>query len=144
VRAEFEIFKLFLKIILDEKVAQAKGNQFAQAVHDGGTLTSKRKYQAFGIQFIDPKWRRNLVICLGFERCSNGTDVDVATQFRDTLLRHSGHRFDDIVSTVIQDRAAKVDTNSNVIVIFSFSSLLTVFLLLLLMCTGSFCAFGPR
>ncbi len=143
-RAEFEIFKLFLKIILDEKVAQAKGNQFAQAVHDGGTLTSKRKYQAFGIQFIDPKWRRNLVICLGFERCSNGTDVAVATQFRDTLLRHSGHRFDDIVSTSIQDRAAKVDTNSNVIVIFSFSSLLTVFLLLLLMCTGSFCAFGPR
>ena len=70
-RAEFDIFKVFLKIILDEKVAQAKGNHFAQAVHDGGTLTSKRKYQAFGIQFIDPQWRRNLVICLGFERCSD-------------------------------------------------------------------------
>jgi hypothetical protein len=62
VRAEFEIFKLFVKIILDEKVAQAKGNQFAQAVRYGGILTNKRKYQAFGIQFIDPKWRRNLVI----------------------------------------------------------------------------------
>ncbi len=54
VRAEFDIFKLFLKTILDEKVDQAKRNRFAQAVHDGGTLTSKRKYQAFGIQFIDP------------------------------------------------------------------------------------------
>ena len=54
VRAEFEIFKVFLKIILDEKVAQAKGNHFAQAVHDGGTLARKRKYQAFGIKFIDP------------------------------------------------------------------------------------------
>ncbi len=78
VRAEFEIFKVFLKIILDEKVAQAKGNQFALAVHDGGTLTNKCKYQAFGIQFIDPRWRKNLVICLGFERCSDGTDVVVA------------------------------------------------------------------
>jgi hypothetical protein len=113
VRAEFDIFKLFLKIILDEKVAQAKGNPFAQAVHDGGTLTSKRKYQAYGIQFVDPQWRRNLVICVGFERCSNGTDAAVATQFRDTLLRHTGHHFNDIVSTVMQDRCAKVNTPSN-------------------------------
>ena len=117
-RAEFEIFKVFLKIILDEKVAQAKGNHFAQAVHDGGTLTSKRKYQAFGIQFIDPQWRRNLVICLGFERCSDGTDAAVAKQFRETFLRHSGHQFDDIVSSVIQDRCAKVTPPSNILMMF--------------------------
>jgi hypothetical protein len=111
VRAEFDIFKIFLKTILDEKVAQAKGNRFAQAVHDGGTLTNKRKYQAFGIQFIDPQWRMNLVICLGFERCSDGTDASVAKKFRDTLLRHSGHEFEDIVCAVMQDRAAKVNTS---------------------------------
>jgi len=110
VRAEFDIFKMFLKIILDEKVAQAKGNHFAQGVHDGGTLTSKRKYQAFGLQFIDPQWRMNHVICLGFERCSDGTDVSVAALFRDTMLRNSGHEFNDIVCAVIQDRAAKVNT----------------------------------
>ena len=51
VRAEFDIFMIFLKTILDEKATQAKGNPFAQAVHDGGTLTSKRKYEAFGIPF---------------------------------------------------------------------------------------------
>jgi hypothetical protein len=125
VRAEFEIFKVFLKIILDEKVAQAKGNQFAQAVHDGGTLTNKRKYQAFGLQFIDPQWRKNLVICLGFERCSDGTDAAVATQFHDTLFRHFGHRFADIVSTVIQDRCAKVNTLPiNLITMLFFSLLL--------------------
>jgi len=107
VRAEFEVFQLFLKTILDEKSAQAKGNPFAQGVHDGGTLVSKRKYQAFGIQFIDPKWRRNLVVCIGFERCADGRDVAVAEKFRETLLTNSGHRFDDIVCTVIQDRAAK-------------------------------------
>ena len=102
VRAEFDIFKLFLEIILDEKVAQAKRNPFAQAVRDGGTLTSKRKYQSYGIQLVDPQWRRNLVICAGFERCSHGKVAVVAKQFRDTLLRLTGHLFDDlIVSSVI-------------------------------------------
>ena len=107
VRAEFEVFQLYLKTILDEKVVAAKGNPFAQGVHDGGTLTSKRKYQAFGIQFVDAKWRRNHVICVGFERCSDGRDVVVADKFRDTLYKNSGHRFDSVVCSVIQDRAAK-------------------------------------
>jgi hypothetical protein len=49
VRAEFEVLKIFSKTILDEKSVHAKGNPFAQGVHDGGTLTSTRKYQAFGI-----------------------------------------------------------------------------------------------
>ena len=114
-RAEFDIVKLFLKTILDEKAAQPKGNPFAHAVHDGGTLSSKRKYQVFDIQFMDPQWRRNLVICLGFERCPDGTDATVATKFRDTLPRHSGHIFDDIVSAVIQDRCAKVNTPSRLV-----------------------------
>ncbi len=43
VRAEFDVFKIFLKTILDEKLAKAKGNPFAQGVYDGGTLTNKRK-----------------------------------------------------------------------------------------------------
>ncbi len=114
VRAEFDIFKLFLKTILDGKVAQSKENRFTQAVHDGGTLTNKRKYQAFGIQFVDPQWRMNHVICLGFERCSVGTDAAVAIQFRDTLLRNSGHQFENIVCSVMQDRAAKVNTSSHI------------------------------
>ena len=50
--------------------------------------------------------------------CSDGTNAVVATLFRGTLLRHSGHRFDGIISTIIQDRAAKVNTNSNVIAMF--------------------------
>ncbi len=99
---------------MDEKAAQAKGNPFAKAVHDGGTLTSKRKYQAYGIQIVDPQWRRNLVICVGFERFSDGTHVAVATQFRDTLLRHTCHHFNDIVSTLMQDKCAKVNTPSNI------------------------------
>ena len=106
-RVEFQVFKVFLKTILDEKCAHAKGNPFAQGVHDGGTLSSKRKYQAFGIQFIDPKWRRNLVFCVGFERCGDGRDVDVADKLREALLKKSGHRFDDIVCSVMQDKASK-------------------------------------
>ncbi len=40
VRVEFEVVQLFLKTILDEKSAQAKGNPFPQGEHDGGTLVS--------------------------------------------------------------------------------------------------------
>jgi hypothetical protein len=107
VRAKFDVFKIFLKIILVEKFAKAQGNPFAQGVHDGGTLTNKRKYQVFGLQFVDSKWRWNHVICIGLERCGDGRDVAVADLFRETLLKNDGLRFDDIVSSVIQDMTAK-------------------------------------
>jgi len=38
VRTMFEIFKVFLKVIIVEKVTQSKDNLFAQLIHDGGTL----------------------------------------------------------------------------------------------------------
>ncbi len=61
----------------------------------------------FGLQFVDSKWRQNHVICVGFERCGDGRDVDLSDLFRETLLKNSGLRFDDIVSSVIQDKVAK-------------------------------------
>ena len=100
-RAEFNVFKIFLKTILGEKFSKAKGNPFAQGVHDGGNLTNKRKYQVFGLQFVDSKWRRNHVICVGFERCGDGRDDVVANLFFETLLKNIALRFDDIVSSVI-------------------------------------------
>ena len=78
VRAEFNAFLHFLKLILNEKVLQSKGNQFAQLIHDGGTLKNKKKYQGMGIQFMDPRWRCNHVICTGFSRSFDGSDVGVA------------------------------------------------------------------
>ncbi len=44
VRAEFDVFVIFLKHIIAEKITQSKGNLFAQIIHDGATLASKKKY----------------------------------------------------------------------------------------------------
>ncbi len=77
VRVDFEVFKIFLKTMLNEDFAKAKGNAFARGGYDGGTLSSKRKYQAFVIQFVYPKWRRNFVICVGSEPCADGRGVAV-------------------------------------------------------------------
>lgn len=62
--AEFAVFVKLLKICIDTKVKQSHGAAFAQLIHDGVTLANKSKYQSLGIQFIDPKWLANLVICL--------------------------------------------------------------------------------
>jgi hypothetical protein len=29
-------------------------------MHDGGTPKNKKKYQAIGLQFIDPEWRYSI------------------------------------------------------------------------------------
>jgi hypothetical protein len=45
VHAEFGVFLIFLGFAMDMKFEQAKGNPFAQFLHDGGTLANHRKYQ---------------------------------------------------------------------------------------------------
>ena len=78
VRAEFSVFKLFLRYMIERKCMQAQGNAYAQFLHDGGTLASHRKYQALGMQFLSPDWDRNFVICFGFPRSKHNKDVEVA------------------------------------------------------------------
>ena len=77
--AEFEMFVEYLKYMIASKAKAAKGNLFAQSLHDGGTLANKKKYQALGLQFVDEKWRKNWVICVALTRCMDGTDSMVAS-----------------------------------------------------------------
>ena len=64
--AEFKIFILFLKVMIELKIEQGYGNPFVQSIHDGVTLDNHKKYQAFWLQMVDPNWLCNLVICIGF------------------------------------------------------------------------------
>ena len=52
VRAEYEIFLLYLRFLIKKALDFAYGNPFAQFIHDGGTLANKDKYQTGGLQFI--------------------------------------------------------------------------------------------
>ena len=81
VHAEYQVFKLFLRFILDLKVKQARGNPFAQFLHDGGTLDSHKKYQALGMQFILPGWDLNVVICFISLKVSEARTATCASLF---------------------------------------------------------------
>ena len=52
VRAEYEIFLLYLRFLIKKALEFAYGNPFAHFIHDGGTLANKEKYQTGGLQFI--------------------------------------------------------------------------------------------
>lgn len=107
VRAEFEVFLIFIKAIINMKVEEAKGNPFAQLLHDGGTLKNHKKYQAFAMQLIAPQWLANLVICFGFPHSASGKDKDVATLIETMCKERTGYDVDGIFGSGISDRAAK-------------------------------------
>ena len=118
VRAEFDVFASFLRHLVKQKQEQALGNgRWAQLLHDGGTLDNHQKYQAFGMQMIDPEWRQNHVICVGFPQLSSGKDKDVAETLQISFDKIFGCSSaspemkaltpSDIFGSAISDRAAK-------------------------------------
>jgi len=104
--AEFTIFLFFLQLIIGLKVTQGQGNPFAQFVHDGATLANKKKYQAFGLQFVDPRWLCNLVVCIGFVFVLSSTNIDVANLIKKTMLERTGFPLLAVVALMVADGAA--------------------------------------
>lgn len=82
VEAEFEVFLVFLRFVIEKKKARAMGNMFAQAIHDAGTLKNKQKFLAYGLQFVDPDLRCNHVVCIALQPCLDGTDAGVAAKLK--------------------------------------------------------------
>jgi hypothetical protein len=108
VRAEFGVFLHLLVFMLNLKHDDAMGNRFAQALHDGGTLVSKRKYQALALQFIPPEWKKNLVVTLALKKSSKNADADAANLWKEVVdERCGGLEYEDIVGRMRSDRAAK-------------------------------------
>ena len=107
VRAEFSVFLLYLKMLLNLKMDEAQGNAFAQFLHDGGTLESHQKYQAFAIQFIAAQWFGNLTVCFGLVACADGHDLVISKLAVSTFEARVGLKFGDVFGSVISDRAAK-------------------------------------
>lgn len=51
---------MYLRHAISHARDAAEDNRFAQGLHDGGTLSDKKKRLAVGIQFIDTEWRRTM------------------------------------------------------------------------------------
>jgi len=106
-KAEWTVFFTYLRVILKEKNEQAMGNGFAQALHDGGTLQNKKKFQALALQFIAPGWKKNIVLTIGLIKSLRNKDQDVADLWRSTMTKRTGFDYDTIVTRMRADRAAK-------------------------------------
>jgi hypothetical protein len=92
--------------MIELKIEQGYGNPFVQSIHDGVTLDNHKKNQAFGLQMVDPNWLCNLVICVGFHRSTNGTNIGVAKLFEDIVFEHTGCTLKSILASMVSDCAA--------------------------------------
>ena len=63
VEAEYDRMKKEIKSLIQTKVNQSHGNRFGQLIHDGCTLDNGNKVQSIGLQFVDPKFWTNHVLC---------------------------------------------------------------------------------
>eukprot|EP00966_Prymnesium_polylepis_P318279 7351444-Prymnesium_polylepis.1 len=104
--AEFEVFITFYMFMMSECSEKAVGNDFAQFLHDGGTLAHGKKFQALATQFIDPNWLSNLTVCVGFPRCISSTDIDVASTAYDLMQTRYGVSLLEVAGSARQDAAA--------------------------------------
>jgi hypothetical protein len=69
-------------------------------------VANKSKYQSLGIQFIDPKWLANLVICFGFEQCSDETASGIKKLIKDIGQNCYAVIMQNIASSMVSDHAA--------------------------------------
>jgi len=107
VRAEFSVFLIYLKEIIAECFELSLGNPFAQALHDGGTLENKQKFQVFGLQFIAPDFESNIVVMVGLIPFSDGEDEAVASLLTKVTEERTRLPLSSMVASVMQDRATK-------------------------------------
>ena len=106
VESEFELFRMFLKLVVNKCQVECLGNQIGQAIHDCGTLADKHKYMALGMQVIMPGWDRNMPIALSMRRMKSGTDAYQADVIKAEILHRTGYTFEEIAGACIQDGAA--------------------------------------
>ena len=64
------------------------------------------KHQAFGLQFVDPRWNQNFVICLGLTPLKDGTAPAVADLLRRELKDTYKYDPAKVIAASMQDAAA--------------------------------------
>lgn len=70
-----------MKFAFDETRKMHRGNAWSQDQHDCVSLANRKKYCAFGSQFIFDSI--NWTVCLGFKHCKSGKAEDVAKDVGD-------------------------------------------------------------
>ena len=106
VNAEYDRMILEVQSLIRAKIDNSRGNKFAQIIHDGCTLDNGFKVQSVGLQFVDPKFRTNHVLCLCCRVCPGNLGVDISKFIQDVSLEVLGQELAVICDSSVQDRAA--------------------------------------
>ena len=107
INAEWLAFIRILRHELQKKFQDGLGNTFCQFIHDGCTLESQSKYQAFGLQYTDSNFASNNVVALTFRRARSSAGESVVNLAREEVFNTTGYRFDQIIGCSVQDAAAR-------------------------------------
>jgi len=105
-QGEFDSLFTFIRVLIELKVIEAKGNVFSMLVHDGGTLTNKRTYLAIGLQFVAPGFEKNIIVCIGMVRIVDSTNTNMAAVVEKVIEERLGKKARDILARSRQDRKA--------------------------------------
>ena len=104
---EFEIFKGYMKMMINDMLAFLEGNPFAQCLNDACTLAHKHKCMAIGMEFVDCMDFKNHAVCLGMVPLADGTDKVGAKTIESVLSKVTGFAYNQIMASMISDLAAK-------------------------------------
>jgi hypothetical protein len=104
---EFEIFKGYIKMTIQDMLAFTEGNPFAQCLNDACTLAHKHKCMAIGIEFVDCIHFQNHAVCLGLVPLSDGTDKVGAITIETVMNEVTGFKYNQVMAAMISDLAAK-------------------------------------
>lgn len=107
VRAEFEVFRKFLRFFIELKWKESRGNIFCQIQHDGATIANKKKYEAVGLQACGVGLKNNVVLCLGFKFSVLHDAKTVAELVSNLVFDMTGRPIEDLCGSVIADGAAQ-------------------------------------
>ena len=106
VRAEFEIFKTYLKFTVKQGFVYSEGNPFMQGQHDCVTLANHKKYLSFGLEYIDQDLDSNHAVAIAMIRIKDGTDATCARMLNKICEEMTGAPYKKLCHSTISDRAA--------------------------------------
>ena len=104
--AEQDVFRWHVHRFIEELMDSSRGNRCCQGQHDTVTLENGHCFLAGGLQFMDPSFDENIILCLGFELMTEKDSVAMAAVLDEMCLKTTGRPYRDLAYGTISDHAA--------------------------------------
>jgi hypothetical protein len=96
---EFEIFKGYMKMIINDMLAFTEGNPFAQCLNAACTLAYYHNCMAIGMEFVDCIHFKSHAVCLGMVPLADDTDNVDAKTIETVMTEVTGFTYNQIMTS---------------------------------------------